>query len=135
MVTYKWLARRFSVPFDTSKRILFEFLTRHPQVPARQPLRPCFVPAMVAPHPPTAACAGPAAPTFSCPPAARLPACLLDLQKVKATFMLSGWAPPSDGGGEGQQAAHHIVRIVDGQQVCLGAALLIGCLHRHSHAT
>ena len=63
------------------------------------------------------------------------PACLLDLQKVKATFMLSGWAPPSDGGGEGQQAAHHVVRIVDGQQVRLGAALLIGCLRRRTHAT
>ena len=36
VVTYKWLARHFSVPFDTSKRILFEFLTRNSQV--RPPL-------------------------------------------------------------------------------------------------
>lgn len=32
VVTYKWLGRRFGVPYDTAKRILFEFLTRHPQV-------------------------------------------------------------------------------------------------------
>ena len=39
------------------------------------------------------------------------------MQKVKATFMLSGWAPASDGSGEGQQAAHHVVRIVGGPQL------------------
>jgi hypothetical protein len=53
-VTYKWLARRFSVPFDTSKRILFEFLTRHPQVRgARQPCcRQLVLAASVAVEPP-----------------------------------------------------------------------------------
>jgi hypothetical protein len=37
--------------------------------------------------------------------------------------MLSGWAPPSDSCGEGQHAAHHVVRIVDGQQVRLPGEL------------
>jgi hypothetical protein len=31
VVTYKWLGRRYNVPYDTSKRILFDFITRHPQ--------------------------------------------------------------------------------------------------------
>ena len=31
VVTYKWLGRKYNVPFDTAKRILFDFLTRHPQ--------------------------------------------------------------------------------------------------------
>lgn len=32
VVTYKWLGRRFNVPYDTAKRILFQFLTKHGQV-------------------------------------------------------------------------------------------------------
>lgn len=32
VVTYKWLGRKFGVPYDTAKRVLFDFLTRHPQV-------------------------------------------------------------------------------------------------------
>jgi hypothetical protein len=28
VVTYKWLARHHGIPYDTSKRILFEFLSR-----------------------------------------------------------------------------------------------------------
>jgi len=32
VVTYKWVGRNFNVPYDTAKRILFEFLTRHGQV-------------------------------------------------------------------------------------------------------
>jgi len=32
VVTYKWLGRRFNVPYDTAKRILFQFLTKHGRV-------------------------------------------------------------------------------------------------------
>jgi DNA polymerase delta subunit 3 len=63
VVTYKWLGRRFNVPYDTAKRILFQFLTKHGQ-------------------------------------------------KVKATFLLSGWAAVEDGG-----EARHVIRLVEGQQV------------------
>ncbi len=35
-------------------------------------------------------------------------------QKVKATFLLSGWAAGGDGG-----EARHVVRLVEGQQVRL----------------
>lgn len=52
MVTYKWLGRRYNVPYDTAKRILFEFVTRHPQV--RQPCPTvgcrCPAPCIVAAH-------------------------------------------------------------------------------------
>lgn len=34
------------------------------------------------------------------------------LQKVKATFLLSGWAAGEDGG-----PARHVVRVVEGQKV------------------
>jgi hypothetical protein len=34
VVTYKWLSRHHSIPYDTSKRILFEFLSQHSQVGA-----------------------------------------------------------------------------------------------------
>ena len=27
-VTFKWVARHFNIPYDTSKRILFEFLSK-----------------------------------------------------------------------------------------------------------
>lgn len=36
------------------------------------------------------------------------------MQKVKATFLLSGWAAAEDGG-----EARHVVRLVEGQQVRL----------------
>ena len=30
VVTYKWVARHFGVPYDTAKRILYQFVTQHP---------------------------------------------------------------------------------------------------------
>ena len=32
VVTYKWLARHHNIPYDTAKRILFEFMTQNGQV-------------------------------------------------------------------------------------------------------
>lgn len=104
MVTYKWLGRRFNVPYDTAKRILFQFLTKHGQV--------CVCEGAWAAARPNPVCRWrgsslqPALPqafscTLHCPP-----------QKVKATFLLSGWAAAEDGG-----EARHVVRLVEGQQV------------------
>lgn len=31
-VSYKWLARHFNVPYDTSKRILFQYLSKNREV-------------------------------------------------------------------------------------------------------
>lgn len=31
-VSYKWLSREFHIPYDTSKRILFEFMSKQSQV-------------------------------------------------------------------------------------------------------
>ena len=31
-VTFKWVARHFNIPYDTSKRVLFEFLSKRGQV-------------------------------------------------------------------------------------------------------
>ncbi len=38
--------------------------------------------------------------------------CFPEPQKVKATFLLSGWVDSSDGA-----PARHVVRVVEGQQV------------------
>lgn len=105
MVTYKWLGRRFNVPYDTSKRILFEFLTRHPQAshtPSQQQrVFPRRRPGLWHWHCLLTLLPGP--PLVS-------PA----LQKIKATFLLSGWA------SEAGEAARHVVRVVEGQQVHWG---------------
>jgi hypothetical protein len=31
-ITFKWVARHFNIPYDTSKRVLFEFLSKQGQV-------------------------------------------------------------------------------------------------------
>jgi DNA polymerase delta subunit 3 len=32
VVTYKWLARHFGIPYDTAKRVLFQFITKRGNV-------------------------------------------------------------------------------------------------------
>jgi hypothetical protein len=31
-VTFKWVARHFNIPYDTSKKVLFDFLSKQGQV-------------------------------------------------------------------------------------------------------
>lgn len=31
-ITFKWVARHFNIPYDTSKKVLFEFLSKQGQV-------------------------------------------------------------------------------------------------------
>jgi hypothetical protein len=40
VVTYRWLARRYNIPYDTAKRVLFDFLTRNGEVRAARAARP-----------------------------------------------------------------------------------------------
>lgn len=112
MVTYKWLGRRFNVPYDTAKRILFQFLTKHGQVCVCVCVLGAWAAAQPAAARPNPVCRWrgsslqPALPqafscTLHCSP-----------QKVKATFLLSGWAAAEDSG-----EARHVVRLIEGQQV------------------
>jgi hypothetical protein len=50
VVTYKWLARRNNIPYDTAKRVLFEFLTRNGEVRAARLPPPAAAAART--HPP-----------------------------------------------------------------------------------
>lgn len=63
-------------------------------------------------------------------PRCRLPAPSTDAQKVKATFLVSGWTR-GVGEGEGQQ---HVVRVVDGARLEAAQAGLgaITCMHVYS---